>query len=291
MSLLTIEQQFQLVAQGLAKAKYVGDYVTFKYAKKVMYDYLWDQHPEVHECRGHTYHVPTGKLVLAAPRKSFNYLENGTWKDVSLDTTVYAYKKFNGFMATLGIHNGEILVGTTGSLDSDYAKLARQRLSEAYDFERVSTWCENVTWLFEICDPSDPHIVNDESLGAVYLGFRDNETGEFWPFAATPSRYGITLGELFQELPEVRHEGFMVYDEQGNVCKLKSPYYVGKKKLMRAKLKWLDKLWNNNFDDLPDQWVLPAKFLVNNYCKAEFAIHPDQSRRELLENIWEITHA
>ena len=84
--MLTMQQQEALVSQGLAKKKINEELglVTYKYAKKVMYDYLWDKHPELLMCRGHVYDVNTGKLVIAAPKKSFNYLENGTWKDKPL---------------------------------------------------------------------------------------------------------------------------------------------------------------------------------------------------------------
>ena len=126
--MLTYEQQLDLVQKKLATAKTVGNLTTFKYARRVMYDYLWNDHPELLECRGHTYDNTNGKLVLAAPRKSFNYLENGTWDDVPDDQPVIAYKKFNGFMATASMYNGELVVGTTGTTGSDYAKMARKHI-------------------------------------------------------------------------------------------------------------------------------------------------------------------
>ncbi len=51
---LTMQQQEDLVSQGLAKKKVNTELglVTYKYAKKAMYKYLWNDHPELLECRG-----------------------------------------------------------------------------------------------------------------------------------------------------------------------------------------------------------------------------------------------
>ena len=44
MTLLTLQQQQELVKKGLAVAKTNNNLITFKYHRKVMYDYLWKQH-------------------------------------------------------------------------------------------------------------------------------------------------------------------------------------------------------------------------------------------------------
>ena len=79
------ETMQRLVAAKLATVSTNGHLDTFKYARRVMFDYLWDTDPALLECRGITYDNRTGALVVAAPRKSFNYLENGWWKDVPLE--------------------------------------------------------------------------------------------------------------------------------------------------------------------------------------------------------------
>lgn len=230
--MLTYEQQLSLVQRGLAvkKVNPENGLVTFKYHKKVMYDYMWDDHPELLECRGHTYDPNTGELVVAAPKKSFNYLENDTWKDKPLSTPVKMYKKWNGFMACVSWHNNNIVVSTTGSTTSDYVKMAEEVILGA----QVSL-NKNITTLFEILHPADPHIVDDLAVfggkpTAVLLGHRDKLTGVY-----TPSGEFIecTLGEALEKAKKDRGEGFMLFDEGGDVCKLKTPYYSLKKKLMR----------------------------------------------------------
>lgn len=243
MSLLTYEQQLELVSKKLAVVSRNEELGldTFKYHRRVMYDYLWKEHPEMMECRGHTYDIHTGELVIAAPRKSFNYLEDGWWKDVPLDTQVTAYKKYNGFMACMTAYNGQAIVSTTGSTKSDYVKWAREMLHEVYDLEIVGKNWQSGTWLFEIIHPDDPHIVS-EDVGVKYLGYRV-KSGAYYPIANEGVPLVRTLGQMLKVVEGVKHEGFMLYDKQGNVCKLKSPYYVGKKKLMRQNKNSVDQMY------------------------------------------------
>lgn len=290
--LLTLSQQQELVRKGLAVAKTNGKFITFKYHRKVMYDYLWKKYPELLECRGHTYDLTNGNLVLAAPTKSFNYLEDGHWKDVPLDTKVNIYKKFNGFMATLSVYEGEVVIGTTGTTNSDYAKMAREMIYRDFDEHNIrNNFGTTGTYLFEICHPNDPHIV-EEKYGAAYLGYRSHVTdkhytaGEYVPVAADSNYYHhITLGEALEIARKVKHEGFMVYDEKGNVCKMKSPYYVGKKKLMRSKDKFIEQLWNERgLDQLPEMWHSTVLLLIQDVWEADWRAMPEQDRRKVLES-------
>lgn len=298
MPLLTLAQQTDLVNRKLAISKQNGNLITFKYHRRVMYDYLWKQYPELLECRGHTYDVTTGELVLAAPTKTFNYLEDeridsngvktgGYWSDVPLDTRVDIYKKFNGFLANVSIHRGEVIVGTTGTTNSDYARMAREMIFNRYTEERVKTFIPNLTYLFEICHPNDPHIV-EESFGAKYLGDRSNITGDFFPVAEDEAYYEITLQQALDIVAECKHEGFMVYDAQGNCCKLKSPYYVGKKKLMRMKKDSVIKMFDrpkNKIDGMPEEWYPIISEIVRIFTVDQWLDLTDQQRRGVIERI------
>lgn len=290
--LLTLSQQQELVRKGLAVAKTNGKFITFKYHRKVMYDYLWKKHPELLECRGHTYDLTNGNIVLAAPTKSFNYLEDGHWKDVPLNTKVNIYKKFNGFMATLSVYKGEVIIGTTGTTNSDYAKMAREMIFKDWyesTIEHSLRGCKG-TYLYEICHPSDPHIV-EEKHEAVYLGYRSHvtdthyEAGEYTPVPSREYHFDITLGEALEVTRKVKHEGFMVYDTEGNVCKMKSPYYVGKKKLMRSKDKFIEQLWNEQgLDQLPSMWHDIVMLLIQDVWESDWRAMPEQERRKVLES-------
>lgn len=292
--MLTYEQQINLVNRGLATLKNDGKYTTFKYARKAMYDYLWYHVPELLNCRGHVYCNETHELVQAAPKKSFNYLERGYWKDMPLDTPVVIYKKINGFMACVTLHNDEILVSTTGTTTSEYAKWAKELILRDWHYYDLVIDPE-VSTLFEVVVPQDPHIVKERE-GLHLLGVREKDTGNFHPMGAS---IRCTLEQALEIAKHDRGEGFMMYpylnngEDEGsydydNCCKIKTDYYVGKKKLMRMTAKNVENMYNNpdaTAANLPEMWYdVPSK-IISYHTKQVWLDSTDQQRREFLEII------
>lgn len=238
-----------LVERGLVQKKsytegpYAGLSV-FKYSRKVFYDALWNADPRLLEARGMVLDSD-GNPVIWPFTKVFNYGENKT--TLPKETKVVAVRKVNGFMAAVRYWNGQLLVSTTGSLDSDFAVIARKHIEKLQGIEVMA--CLH-TVLFEICDESDPHIVEEE-CGAYLIGARmmqgtSNEGGmlsegllDAWArllSAKRPLSFSCSFGELLEQTKTCQHEGFMVRiddQEQETVMKLKSPYYLVKKFLMR----------------------------------------------------------
>lgn len=281
---LTYQQQLDLVEAKLATVSINGELSTFKYAKKVMYDYLWDEHPELKMCRGHTYDNTTGQAVTIPPTKTFNYLENDTWKDMPLDTRVFAYKKFNGFMAAASIYKGKLVVSTTGSTKSDYAKLAYEYIAPSIAFGNN----ENITWLFEICDNSDPHIVDEGEDKFYYLGSTLHSGAGSLVFQPTGDYIDTTLGEMLELVKQNKGEGYMLYTNDMQCCKLKTPYYSGKKYLMRMSKTKVETMYTNfqyTVGRLPDCWKHAVSYILTKVSKEEWLSMNDQQRRIYLEKI------
>lgn len=282
----TYDQQINLVNQGLATMKNDGKYTTFKYAKKVMYDYLWNTIPETMESRGHVYDNATHALVQAAPRKSFNYLEKDWWKNVPKHTLVEMYKKINGYMACATIHNGELVVSTTGTTTSEYAVRAKKLIMNDYHLYDISIDA-TVSTLFEVVVPQDPHIV-EERQGLHLLGWREKANGNFHPNGRPII---CTLANALEYVSTDEGEGFMVYPTGGdysNCCKLKTPHYVGKKKLMRMTAKNVDLLYNQSRtieQQLPAIWMFAVDRIKSDFAKEDWVAMTDQQRRTYLENI------
>jgi len=281
------QDQLELVKQGLAVASVNEELTTFKYSRRVMYDYLWNTNPRLSEVRGHTYNNQTGELVQLPFRKSFNYLEEGNWKNISLDTKVAMYKKYNGFMAACSLYKGDLLVSTTGTTDSSYADLAKKLIRKYADGKVLYN---NFTYLFEIVDESDPHIVN-EVPGVYSLGARHILSGNFFP-SGTP--IWTSLGEAIEITNEDRGEGFMVYletDTDGlRPCKMKTPYYIGKKKLMRMNPGQVDRMFKSNYnrcieDELPEMWKEVPDLIRKNYTSWQWKELSAQWRRVYLEAV------
>lgn len=286
--MLSFDQQMLLVNRGLAVMKNDGKFTTFKYHRRAMYEYLWFNEYDLMECRGHVYDSVTKELVQAAPRKSFNYKENNVWwAAAGLDTKVEVYKKINGYMACATLHNGELVVSTTGSTTSEYAQWARELIVKDYAlYDMIID--KDTSVLFEVVVPQDPHIV-EERYGLHLLGMREKANGHFHP----NNPVGImTLQEAITMADEDRGEGFMVYrvDDKTKLapCKLKTPYYVGKKKLMRMSTKNVEVMYKNPNDTtklLPSMWHNVPFEIMRMFTKEQWLSFNDQMRRAFLEDL------
>jgi hypothetical protein len=287
--LLTYDQQMNLVNRGLATMKNDGKTTTFKYHRKAMYDYLWYKIPELLECRGHVYCNTTKELVQAAPRKSFNYLERNYWSTMPIDTPVEMYKKINGYMACATLHNKKLIVSTTGTTTSEYAQWAKELLLSTYrNYDMLLD--DKTTTLFEVILPQDPHIVH-ERQGLHLLGVREKDTGDFYPMGAGAR---CTLEQALEIAKHDRGEGFMMYPmlpdgsyDYNNCCKLKTPYYIGKKKLMRMTAKNVEIMYKNGFETaitLPNTWYDAPRMIVSTVPKDTWLAMNDQQRRVILED-------
>lgn len=259
-----------------------------KYAKKVFYDNLWGLDDRLLECRGTV--VDGDWNVVALPfKKVFNHRENGVVVDPELK--VIAVEKVNGFMAaaTMTEEYG-LLISTTGSLDSSYAKLARGWLENS----ETKYLPYGETYLFEICDSSDPHIV-DEDEGAYLIGARRHSDGllkaekgldrDAVYFGYKRPRCAILR---FNEIPQTEREGFMIRDSvtEDVLCKLKSNHYLSKKAIMRLGKAKVDILFDNPnlFKRRIDEEFYPlVDFLAENIDKEVFRRYSDQQRRDLIE--------
>jgi len=213
--------------------RYPGLYV-LKYKDRVFYDNLWNEFLE--EMRGTVVDKDFNPVVMPF-RKIYNRGENG--KDFDRDEQVTAVRKINGFMAacTYVPSLGHCVVSTTGSLDSDYVRMAEENIPQSfYDF-----WKEPVTFLFEIVDERDPHVI-PEKLGVYFIGYRHVEWNGFEYkdsayqknldiFAEDlsgiirPEWFTMRWSDLIKLTQDVKHEGFVAHNVNNNSLKLKSPYY------------------------------------------------------------------
>jgi hypothetical protein len=210
-----------------------------KYARRVFYDNLWNDY--VAECRGSIVDADFN-LVQYPFTKIYNY---GIEKEAPIlppDTEVTAYRKVNGFMVAVTWYNGDLLVSTTGSTDSDYVAMAKELI--APNLEKFRQTCEDYsgyTFMFECVHRNDPHIV-PEVEGMYYLGHRQKIWGgsvsvspglhlSFGCFGV--DRIRCTIAELQVMTKECKHEGFVFYTDDGVSAKIKSPYYLTSKWVAR----------------------------------------------------------
>lgn len=232
--------------------RYPGLFV-LKYSRKVFYDGLWNDYLE--ECRG-TVVDKDFNLIVHPFTKIYNHGVEDRAPVFNPDETVLAYDKVNGFMASVTTHKGELLVSTTGSLDSDFAVMAEQMLLDIADVEMVKLMCRNGTrtLMFECCHPDDPHII-PEKEGLYFLGYRDNtwdstmqhmayETTAKYDIVAAaqymkvhpvPSYSVTTVANLEEQMKTSTREGVVFYSADGRAAKIKTKYYLVQKLLARRK--------------------------------------------------------
>ena len=223
-----------------------------KYKKKVFYDGLWNEYLE--ECRGLI--VDDDFEIVSYPfTKIYNYGVEKNAPVIHPDEMVEAHRKVNGFMVAVTWYKGDILVSTTGSIDSDYVKMARELIEP--DLQRYRETCSensHYTFMFECVHRNDPHIIPEEE-GMYLLGARHKTLGayittklfdctefnaKYVPVMYAPMEYIEILAK------HVKHEGFVIYGPGKIATKIKSPYYLVKKfvarnprtdKLMRPDIK------------------------------------------------------
>lgn len=237
--------------------RYPGLFVR-KYARQVFFDNLWDTNPALVESRGHV-ETADGRVVICPFTKVFNRFENGT--DIDRDELCLSVRKVNGFMAAVTWVDEvtDVVVSTTGSLDSDFVSMADEILGERVK-QHVKTMQNFMkgTYIFEIVHPNDPHII-PERVGSYLIGFR--ESVEMGPYFTTPKLEAILDDEaasmgvmrpswnvarfstVVDEAKSCNHEGFVVYGQTSKkVLKIKSPYYLALKMAARRKdIQKLDK--------------------------------------------------
>lgn len=287
----------ELIAKGLVKQKrYANGLSVFKYTREVFYKALWNEDPLLLEARGMVLD-DDGNKVIWPFTKVFNHHENGT--ELDLDTVVVAPRKVNGFMASVTRYKGEILVSTTGTLDSDYVGYAKDMLAEL-DLGNVK---QGYTFLFEIVHEKDPHIIEEE-CGAWLIGCRNHSTGKmasedslnnaaFQMDALRPEVFEGTFREVLALLQDCKHEGYMVRlatTEQPTVMKLKSPHYLAKKFLMRMGQKKVDFMFTNKEEFLKtidEEFYSIVHYITRWYDAESWGRKTDAERRAKIEEYFE----
>lgn len=291
-----------LIEEGLLLAKPItlpcGDSATMlKYHNKVFYNNLWEKYPTLKECRGAVINE-SGEVIILPFKKVYNLGENGT--AIAPETLVRAVRKVNGFMAAVTRVNGEFVVTTTGSADSDHVAMAKEKLGELCN--KKFPMYGRFTYLFEICHENDPHIVEEE-YGAHLIGIRNLFNGLLCSesicdnVAKTagwkrPSHSVIAFGKLQKLLKHCKHEGFLVRDAEDMevLCKLKSPFYLSKKFLMRlGKAKTASMFENPEVfkQSIDEEFYAVVDEIVHEFCLEEWLAYSDQDRRDFIEDFFE----
>jgi hypothetical protein len=277
------------------QSKEYPDLYVLKYKNKCFYKNIWNRYIEV--CRGLV--IDKDYNIIVNPfDKIYNFGIESNAPKVDDSEVILAVRKINGFMSAVSKYNGELIVSTTGSLDSDFANLAKSWINKSTFFNDI---LEGQTYLFEVVDPSDPHIIQETS-GLYFIGQRSNEFNSKINYVTALNLYlssdpnyrssfnqdeytnkGIvilpqiitTLGELKQHVKTVKHEGYVFYTKDGRASKIKSPFYLVSK--FFARKKDIHDLFSKNVKNRIDEEFYPlVDYIKKN--KDEFSLLSEQDR-------------
>jgi hypothetical protein len=277
----------------LVKIRTAGEGIyVLKYSKKVFYDNLWNDYLE--ECRGTI--VDINFNVISRPfTKIYNYGIEAKAPRLAANTPISAYRKINGFMVAVTLHNDELLVSTTGTTDSDYVKMAKEFINTERYLKVCREW-PDTTFMFECVHPNDPHII-PEQPGLYLLGYRvkswvseccpshqvlDMMAKDFDCFAAEFHR--TTLGALRETIKTVQHEGFVFYTDDGVASKIKSPFYLFSKFVARNPN--TEKLMKPGVKQMIDEEYYPLIDAIQEDIE-EFTVLSEQERLAWVRNFLE----
>lgn len=294
---------------GLIQQKHFGDLILYKYKKKVFFDNLWNEDEMLLESRGMvTDH--RGSIKALPLKKVFNYGENDVGKELNDDSIVIAIEKINGFMLHVTKQrDGSFIIGTTGSLDSEFVDLGK-RMLEKFNIE-IEKQHFNCTYVYEICSKEDEHIINE--IEGVYLlavrefwGDINNFSYNLWGEIACdyyalklrakrPSWKIVHFGEILEESKYFKIEGWMIrdasaierdlqfsYKQQDHICKLKTKYYLTKKWIQRSNSK---KVFSPNAKEIIDEeYYELIDYIQSVWDKDEWDIKSEKEKSNIIEN-------
>mgnify|MGYP000502932355 CR=1 FL=1 len=252
-----------------------------KYKRKVFYDGLWNEYLE--ECRGLI--VDDDFNIVSYPfTKIYNYGVEKNAPTIHPDEMVEAHRKVNGFMVAVTWYKGDILVSTTGSIDSDYVKMAKELIEP--NIQKYRETCSDnalYTFMFECVHRNDPHII-PEKEGMYLLGARHKTLGSYISttlFDCTEFN-SIYVERVFAPMEyvqllakHVKHEGFVIYGPGKIATKIKSPYYLINKFVARNPR--TDKLMRHDIKQSLDEEYYPLIDAIQANIE-EFTILSEQSR-------------
>ena len=204
------------------------------YTNKAQFENEWTNTERV--CRGLIYDLQ-GNVISRGMPKFFNYGDARIGEEVTDDTIVEAYTKWDGSLGVCYVQpDGQVAVATRGSFTSEQALVAtsylrdgQQRVNASHVHEAAE---HGQTILVEIIYPENKIVVDyGETRMLRLLGWVDNQTGGFEP-SHSNLRFTGPLYQLMKRGVQTNEEGFVCQTRTGNLFKVKGEEYKTLHKLI-----------------------------------------------------------
>jgi RNA ligase len=248
----------------------------YNYSRECQYSGKWDY--ITLNCRGLVLD-DEGNVIAKPFPKFFNYEELKP-EDIPNENFV-VYEKMDGSLGILFNYEGEWILATRGSFQSEQAIKAKQILDTKYN---VSSLRKTRTYLFEVIYPENRIVVdygNDEKL--VLLAVIDTESGEEipnsslffmeedgWDIVTIYKTWGEDWETLKREISK-DNEGYVIRFSGGMRMKIKGTEYVRLHKILtNFSTKDIWELLKNNeqlepfLERVPDEFDKWVKAIIMN---------------------------
>ena len=284
----------------------------YKYDKKVFFNNLWHLDPLLTRARGLVLDS-NGQIIQHPFTKVFNFNENGSGLDIPNDKKVIAATKENGFLGCITKWNNELLITTTGSFDSDFTNYIKDFIMnknfEHFDHKLYGNLVKflnknDVTLMFEVIHPNDPHIIKYEKedmglrlIGARGKGFNDKEFTEEQLDeigkainVKRPEWFEIEYGKLKDLVKESKLEGYMVrdIDTQDTLLKFKTPYYLTTKfigRMSSANINFMYSNPNKFKESVDEEYYQLVDLITSKITKDDFLKYENNDKINLIRDL------
>lgn len=220
--------------------------VVLNYTPKAQYENLWND--VTMRCRGLVVDINTKVIIANCMKKFFNYGEPNA-KNIELAGPVQVTDKLDGSMGNVAFYQGELVVTTRGSFESEQAQFAYQHImSTPGYFQAFKTLCgPDVTAVVEIIYPENRIVVDYDGMRDVVLigAIANNELkcGKqlwipadkvySWPGPVVKRFEADSFEQALRMPPRPNAEGVVVYFEKtGDRLKIKYPDYLAAHKFV-----------------------------------------------------------
>ena len=301
---LNAEEILRLVDEGyLIMNKHPEkDLFILNYSKTAQYEQLWNEYTLM--CRGLVVDIDFN--VVARPFPKFFNLEEHNKSEIPSDLDFEVYEKMDGSLGILFNYEGEWIMATRGSFESEQAVIARNMLLDWFGLSME--WLDrDYTYLFEIIYPENRIVVDyGDTNDLVLLGAINRETGEEMSYDKMTHRWEshFTIVKKYDVSTDVRElrdlekdnsEGFVIRYSNGFRIKVKFKEYVRLHRILTnvsAKSIWEALKNGDGLDDIVDavpdeffEWVKETKRgLLEKYTEIERDALKEFHRIYIIEN-------
>jgi RNA ligase len=194
------------------------------------------------ECRGITFDRE-GKILARPLHKFFNVGEKEETQVANIDWTNISrlMDKRDGSMIMTMVLDGHVVTKTKKSFETVQATRALEYINAHANFHQFCVFCAvtNCTPIFEWTSPEDRIVLKYERDELVLIHIRDNVTGEYVldlhtrvehfriPVVQDVTPFVFQINHFLKKVSEEEQkEGYVVQFTDGNMVKLKTPWYI-----------------------------------------------------------------